>query len=146
MDSKSRMGPKSQIHTDSIEDMDIEKPAIGEGGFFLVREQIIEASKKPDFDIETIMEKYGITRFEVIMTLKKHQSKTLKAAAVEKSKSAKKDKAELGESRDLNNQEVCTRCSKSLGNWRYKESEDILCKKCYKILFRQMFSNGTHNL
>ena len=82
--SKSRMGPKSKIgpkshietkskiHTDSIEDMDIEKPASGEGRFFLVKEQIIEDSKKPDFDIEQIMEKYGITRFQVIMTLKKN--------------------------------------------------------------------------
>ena len=141
---KSHIGPKncidykSQIHTDSIEDMNYEKPASGEGGFFLVKEQIIEASKKPDFDIETIMEKYGITRFQVIRILKKHQSKTLNAAVVEKK--------ELGENnlpRDLNNQEVCTRCDKSLGTWRYKEGEEILCKKCYKVLFRQMFSKGT---
>ena len=148
MDSKSHMGPKSQIHTDSIEDMDIENPASGKAHharkrLFLGREQIIEASQKPDFDIEHVMQKYGITRFEVIRTLKKHQSKTLKAAVVKKSKSTKKEKKELGESRDLNNQEVCTRCDKSLGTWKYKECEEILCEKCYKVLFRQMFSNGT---
>ena len=152
--AKSRMGPKSQIgrkshiYTDSIEDMEIEKPASGKENhvkrFFFDREQIIEASQKPDFDIETIMEKYGITRFQVIMTLKKHQSKTLNAAVVvDKSISTKKEKKELGESRDLKNQEVCTRCDKTLGTWRYKEGEEILCKKCYKVLFRQMFSKGT---
>ena len=150
--AKSRMGPKSQIgrkshiYTDSIEDMEIEKPASGKENhvkrFFFDREQIIEASQKPDFDIENIMEKYGITRFQVIMTLKKHQSKTLKAAVVEKSKSTKKEKKELGESRNLNNQEVCTRCGKSLGSWKYKECEEILCEKCYKMLFRKMFSIG----
>ena len=59
-DSKSRMGPKSQIHTDSIEDMDIKKPASRKENH--VREQIIEASKKPDFNIEHIMEKYGIKK------------------------------------------------------------------------------------
>ena len=139
-DSKSRMGPKSQIHTDSIEDMDIEKPASRKENH--VREQIIEASKKPDFDIDHIMEKYGITRFEVIRILKKHQSKTLEAAIVEKSKSAKKNK-ELGETRDSNNQEVCTKCDKSLGTWRYKECEEILCRKCYKALYKKMFSNST---
>ena len=148
---KSHIGPKncmdskSQINTDSIEDMDIEKPASRKENH--VREQIIEASKKPDFNIEHIMEKYGITRFQVIRTLKKQQSKTLNATVVEKSKSAKKDKKGLGESRDLptdsNNQEVCTKCNKSLGKFRYKECEEILCKKCYKVLFRQMFSKGT---
>ena len=44
------------------------------------------------------MQTYGITRFQVIMTLKKtYQSKTLKAAVVEKSKSTKKEKKELEE-------------------------------------------------
>ena len=145
--SKSPIGPKSQIHTDDIKDMDIEKPSSRKAHhvrrLFLGREQIIEASKKPDFDIEHIMEKYGISRFQVIMTLKKHQSKTLKAAVVEKSKSMKKEKKELGKSRDLNNQEVCTRCDKSLGTWRYKECEEILCVKCFEVLFRQMFSYDT---
>ena len=147
IEPKSCMKSKSQIHTNPIKKMEIENPASGGahhvGKFFFVKEQIIEASKKPDFDIENIMEKYGITRFEVIRTLKKHQSKTLKTAVVEKSKFNKKDKKELGESKDLSNQEVCTRCDKSLGTWRYKECEEILCKKCYKVLFRQMFSKGT---
>ena len=143
---KSHIGPKncmdskSQIHTDSIEDMDIEKPASGKENCVkrFDREQIIEASKEPDFDIEHVMEKYGITRFEVIRTLKKHQSKTLNVAVVEK-----KEKKEFGESRDLNNQEVCTKCDKSLGTWRYKECEEILCRKCYKALYKKMFSNST---
>ena len=45
------------------------------------REQIIEASKKLDFDIEHIQND-SITRFQIIQTLKKDQ-KTMKATADE---------------------------------------------------------------
>ena len=97
------MDPKGQIHKNPIEDTDVDigKQTSGKvphvRRLFLGKEQIIEASKRLDFDIEYIMQKYGITRFQVIRTLKKHQSKTLKAAVVEKSKSMKKEEKEFGE-------------------------------------------------
>ena len=68
---KVKMGPKSQIRTNPIEDSG--KP-FHVRRLFLGKEQIIEASKKLNFDIEYTMQKCGITRFQVIRTLKKHRA------------------------------------------------------------------------
>ena len=77
------IGPKSQIRTNPIEDSG-KAPHVRR--LFLVKEQIIEVSKKLNFDIEYTMQKCGITRFQVIRTLKKHSD-----ALEEKFESMKKE-------------------------------------------------------
>ena len=85
---------------------------------------------------------YGITRFQVIMTLKKTTIQDFKSFNSSEIKVYKKGKERIrrnGSPRDLKNQEVCNRFDKTLGTWRHKECEENLCEKCFEVFYRQMF-------